>query len=184
MNVKPTCCWICLSSICMAWRSLRSSAPISRRQVVFPEPDGPRMEKNSPSVTSRSTPSTATTSPKRLRTPSSRTAARAARGAWTSFTCTCGCAKLPPKTAGTRAILTGRGRGGKGPPPGGLGQPPHDVADRPGASVDQPRVHLDGGGARVEAGKRVGRGEDAATGVDGERFPGRRPHLTDDPHGI
>ena len=27
MNVMPTVCWMCLSSICISWRSLRSSAP-------------------------------------------------------------------------------------------------------------------------------------------------------------
>src|SRR6516225_4411786 len=70
-----------------------SSKPaIIRRVVVLPEPDGPSIEKNSPSYTSRSTPATATTgnvplesttfatrrpwssSPKRLTTPSRRTA--------------------------------------------------------------------------------------------------------------
>ena len=55
-------------------RSGCSKPAIIRRQVVLPEPEGPSIEKNSPSRTSRSTPSTATTSPKRLTTPSSRTA--------------------------------------------------------------------------------------------------------------
>jgi len=36
---------------------------MSRRVVVLPEPDGPSIEKNSPSATSRSRRSTATTSP-------------------------------------------------------------------------------------------------------------------------
>src|SRR3990172_3120331 len=35
MNVRPTACWISLSSICIAWRSLRSRAPSgsSRRRT-------------------------------------------------------------------------------------------------------------------------------------------------------
>ena len=40
-----------------------SKPAISRRHVVFPEPDGPSIEKNSPSRMSRSMPSTAVTSP-------------------------------------------------------------------------------------------------------------------------
>src|SRR5204862_1165499 len=48
-----------------------------RRVVVLPEPDGPRSVKNSPARISRSTPSTATTSPYDLRTPTSRTAGAA-----------------------------------------------------------------------------------------------------------
>src|SRR6476619_2936740 len=44
-----------------------SSQPaLRRRTVVLPEPDGPSMEKNSPWRMSRSTPSTATVSPKTL----------------------------------------------------------------------------------------------------------------------
>ena len=54
-------------------RQSRSPA-IIRRVVVLPEPDGPSIEKNSPSRTSRSMPSTATTSPKRFSTASRRTA--------------------------------------------------------------------------------------------------------------
>ena len=61
------------------WRRIRpsvgSSKPaIIRSVVVLPEPDGPSIEKNSPSRTSRSMPSTAATSPNRFVTPSSRTA--------------------------------------------------------------------------------------------------------------
>src|SRR3972149_1940507 len=41
-----------------------SKPAISRRQVVFPEPEGPSIVKNSPSRISRSTRSTARTSPK------------------------------------------------------------------------------------------------------------------------
>ena len=41
----------------------RSKPAISRRVVVLPEPDGPSMVKNSPAASSRSTPSTARTSP-------------------------------------------------------------------------------------------------------------------------
>src|SRR3954452_8767739 len=52
-----------------------SSKPaIIRSVVVFPDPDGPSIEKNSPSRTSRSTPATAMTSPKRFSTPMRRTA--------------------------------------------------------------------------------------------------------------
>src|SRR6187401_2570427 len=51
-----------------------------RRVVVLPEPDGPSIEKNSPSAMSRSTPETASTSPKRLITPSNRTAETGAAG--------------------------------------------------------------------------------------------------------
>src|SRR5262249_32673952 len=43
-----------------------SKPAIMRRVVVLPEPDGPSMVKNSPWAMSRSTPSTATTSPYRL----------------------------------------------------------------------------------------------------------------------
>src|SRR4051794_33112726 len=41
-----------------------SNPAIIRSTVVFPDPDGPSMEKNSPSAISRSTPSTARTDPK------------------------------------------------------------------------------------------------------------------------
>src|SRR5438128_384876 len=51
----------------------RSKPAIIRSVVVFPEPDGPSRVKNSPASISRSTWSTATTSPYVLRTPSSRT---------------------------------------------------------------------------------------------------------------
>ena len=62
------------------WSRIRpavgSSKPaIIRNVVVLPEPDGPSIEKNSPSRTSRSRPATAMTSPQRFTTPSSRTAA-------------------------------------------------------------------------------------------------------------
>jgi hypothetical protein len=40
-----------------------SNPAIIRRHVVLPEPDGPRIEKNSPWPISRSTPSTAWTWP-------------------------------------------------------------------------------------------------------------------------
>ena len=47
------------------WPAVGVSKPeISRRQVVLPEPDGPSMAKNAPSPISRSTASTARTSPK------------------------------------------------------------------------------------------------------------------------
>src|SRR5581483_6903837 len=52
-----------------------SKPAIIRSVVVFPEPDGPRSVKNSPSPTVRSMPSTATTSPYALRAPSTRTSA-------------------------------------------------------------------------------------------------------------
>src|SRR2546421_7469344 len=51
----------------------RSKPAISRSVVVFPEPDGPSSVKNSPASTSRSTWSTATTSPYVLRRPERRT---------------------------------------------------------------------------------------------------------------
>src|SRR5215210_233291 len=51
-----------------------SNPAIIRRVVVLPEPDGPSIEKNSPSATSRSMPPTATTSPNRFSTRSRRTA--------------------------------------------------------------------------------------------------------------
>ena len=47
-----------------------SNPAIRRRQVVLPDPDGPSIEKNSPSATRRSTSSTAVKEPKRLVTPS------------------------------------------------------------------------------------------------------------------
>ena len=52
-----------------------SKPAIIRSTVVFPEPDGPSIEKNSPSRISRSRSSTAVTAPNRLVTDSSRTAA-------------------------------------------------------------------------------------------------------------
>ena len=52
-----------------------SSKPaIIRSTVVLPEPDGPSMEKNSPSAMSRSMPATAWTGPNDLRSPIRRTA--------------------------------------------------------------------------------------------------------------
>ena len=71
----------------------RSNPAIMRRHVVLPDPDGPSIEKNSPSRTSRSTPSTATTSPNRLTTPSSRDRGVAGVG-------------LAPPRAATAASLT------------------------------------------------------------------------------
>src|SRR4051794_4598754 len=47
----------------------RSNPAIRRSVVVFPEPDGPSMVKNSPWAISRSTSSTAATSPNCLRSP-------------------------------------------------------------------------------------------------------------------
>src|SRR6185436_17321210 len=47
-----------------------SKPPIIRSNVVLPQPEGPRCEKNSPRRMASVTPSTATTSPKRLPTPS------------------------------------------------------------------------------------------------------------------
>ncbi len=46
-----------------------SKPPIIRSSVVFPHPDGPRREKNSPFRMSSDTASTAATSPKRFVTP-------------------------------------------------------------------------------------------------------------------
>ncbi len=51
-----------------------SKPAIIRRTVVLPEPDGPSIEKNSPSPISRSTPDTAVVSPNDFRRPWSRTA--------------------------------------------------------------------------------------------------------------
>src|SRR5580765_4302786 len=56
----------------------RSKPAISRSVVVLPEPEGPSRVKNSPAGISRSTRSTATTSPYVLRIPSSRTSISAA----------------------------------------------------------------------------------------------------------
>src|SRR5690242_8314358 len=47
---------------------------MTRSVVVLPDPDGPSMVKNSPAAMSRSTPSTATTSPYARRIPERRTA--------------------------------------------------------------------------------------------------------------
>lgn len=44
-----------------------SKPAIIRSTVVLPDPDGPSMEKNSPSAISRSTPATASVRPKDLR---------------------------------------------------------------------------------------------------------------------
>ena len=48
-----------------------SNPAIMRSTVVLPEPDGPSMEKNSPSAMSRSTPATASIEPNDLRSPAS-----------------------------------------------------------------------------------------------------------------
>src|SRR6266511_3295157 len=56
----------------------RSKPAMSLSVVVLPEPDGPSRVKNSPAGISRSTRSTATTSPYVLRMPSSRTSISAA----------------------------------------------------------------------------------------------------------
>src|SRR2546427_13280293 len=58
----------------------RSKPAISRSVVVLPEPDGPSRVKNSPAGISRSTRSTATTSPYVLRMPASRTSTAAGMG--------------------------------------------------------------------------------------------------------
>lgn len=51
-----------------------SKPAIIRSTVVLPEPDGPSIEKNSPSAISRSTPATASVLPKDLRRLCSRMA--------------------------------------------------------------------------------------------------------------
>src|SRR4051794_10478260 len=56
----------------------RSKPAISRSVVVLPDPEGPRSVKNSPAGISRSTRSTATTSPYVLRIPVRRTSISAA----------------------------------------------------------------------------------------------------------
>src|SRR6476659_3557110 len=56
----------------------RSNPAIIRNVVVLPEPDGPSIVKNSPRAMSRSTPSTAATSPYRFRTPTMRMSMSAA----------------------------------------------------------------------------------------------------------
>ncbi len=48
---------------------------MSRRHVVLPEPEGPSIAKNSPGAISRSSRSTARTSPKARETPRKETAA-------------------------------------------------------------------------------------------------------------
>src|SRR5438552_3524936 len=53
---------------------------MSRSTVVLPEPDGPSMAKNSPSAIRRSTPATAATVPKDLRSPVSWIAGTCMRG--------------------------------------------------------------------------------------------------------
>jgi len=50
----------------------RSNPAISRRSVVFPQPDGPSNATTSPRSTHKEAPSTAGTSPKRFVTPSIR----------------------------------------------------------------------------------------------------------------
>jgi hypothetical protein len=50
-----------------------SKPAINLRTVVFPEPDGPSIEKNSPACTSKSKLATAWTSSKNLLTPRSET---------------------------------------------------------------------------------------------------------------
>src|SRR5262245_16825270 len=56
----------------------RSKPAIRRSVVVFPEPDGPSMVKNSPRAMSSSTSSTATTGPYVFRRPETRTSAACA----------------------------------------------------------------------------------------------------------
>ena len=55
-----------------------SKPAIIRSTVVLPEPDGPSIEKNSPSARSRSMPSTAVTSPNVFRSPRRLTAVASA----------------------------------------------------------------------------------------------------------
>src|SRR6185312_905933 len=52
----------------------RSNPAIKRNNVVLPDPEGPTRVKNSPRLTTRSTPSTTTTCPKFFRTASSLSA--------------------------------------------------------------------------------------------------------------
>ena len=87
-------------------RSAARSPAIIRSVVVLPEPDGPSIEKNSPSRTSRSIPSTATTSPKRFWTPSRRTAVAAPRLGAASTR-----AAGPPRDAGSRVGMVKRTSG-------------------------------------------------------------------------
>src|SRR5712692_1289786 len=82
-----------------------SRPAIIRSSVVFPQPDGPRSTRNSPSRVTRSTPSTARTSPNSLRTCRASTVAMWVR------------ARAPPAQPG------GRLRKGGEAPRRGLDQP-------------------------------------------------------------
>src|SRR5215468_916394 len=126
-----------------------SNPAIIRRHVVLPEPDGPSIEKNSPSRTSRSTPSTAVTVPNRLTMPSMRTATpspavEGVPGA-ASATVVCGSSVMGAQSDGAPRGLQTRSAL---PQPGG--DPPRDG----GSLVDQPGVDLHGRGPGVEAGAR------------------------------
>src|SRR4051812_12502387 len=67
-----------------------SNPAIRRRHVVFPEPEGPSIEKNSPARMSRSRPSTALTEPKWRSTPEKRTAQPFADATGCTATVSCG----------------------------------------------------------------------------------------------
>src|SRR6187455_2161980 len=109
-----------------------------RSVVVLPEPDGPSIEKNSPWAISRSMPATASTSPKTLRTFSSRTAAGAsdsASGAGPSGPGSAACAVVG--TACTRLLVGGRDAGTVPPRPGEC------QAARPHVTLVADAGHLD-----------------------------------------
>src|SRR3954447_7669024 len=112
-----------------------SKPPIILRVVVLPHPDGPRSEKNSPGATSRVTPSTARTSPKRFSRSITRISAADAVGGAIIGARAYG--RLSGRGAGRPGIRNEpvRGRsewrpGGAGP--GGSARPLRDAHERPG----------------------------------------------------
>ena len=88
-----------------------SNPAIMRRTVVFPEPDGPRIAKSSPSETDRSAPSTATMPvPNSFRTPISSTCgSRTASGTFTAD-----CAPIVSEGMANRMNSNGRTAGHRG----------------------------------------------------------------------
>src|SRR3990170_4750306 len=177
-----------------------SNPAIRRREVVLPEPEGPSIEKNSPSRTSRSTPSTAVTSPKRLTTLSRRTATGGPASARAASTVVSDCANPDPLTVWTWAILNGNQPAGN--PEGCPDLPrrwypevdlasPHrgreagcELPKDPRPSVDEAGVDLHGGGASAQARQGVLGGGNAAARRDRNGAAGRGADLGDDPDGV
>ena len=172
----------------------RSKPAIIRRQVVLPEPDGPSMEKNSPSANVQVDAVDRREVAEPLHHAVHPDGAHRRPPEHASRVSLAASATPPPRRAGPGSldepILTAdEGRGKEAlrvlmpwRAPGRVGRPAAQIADHAGAPVHERGVDLHGGRTGLEAGTHVLGGGDPAAGVDRQprggaylrHHPGRR----------